>query len=205
MASPGHLCHFMSLTDHLPVERAKLSRKGETPWSRPFGGVFFSVTVLALLCLHLSLPSKPRAIAISMASTLPSFALPTGTWLTAWRVLLLGEREEARRDAPAIPCALGSPVRPVAHGPCQQIPFGALGASHPPPLPELHPSVHVYYKRGRTTQQYVTGVIITSQTPIMPSAADLSPFLSFNHPPASLTLTEQQHRPCDLSARGHDL
>lgn len=35
--------------------------------------------------------------------------------------------------------------------------------------------------------------------PIMPSEADLSPFLSSHHPPASLTLTEQQHQPCDLS------
>lgn len=69
-------------------------------------------------------------------------------------------------------------------------PSGHLLASPPPPLRELYPSVYIYYEKGGTTKQYVTAVIITFQTPIMPSAADLSPFLSFNHPLASLTLTE---------------
>lgn len=120
--------------------------------------------------------------------------------LTSWRVL-------PSWGALGCDLFLHAPSSPEAHYTWPG-PVGTSCTSCIPTLPLSLSCTHVcisIIRRGRTSQQYVTGVIITSQTPIMPSAADLSPFLPFNHPLASLTLTEQQHRPCDLSAGGHDL
>lgn len=128
-----------------------------------------------------------------------------GNCLTAWRGLLSGRVGEPTGLLLHLLCSKPTCARPITQGPFRQALASASSCSRSPLFSELHPSVCVYYKKGRTTQQYVTGVIITSPTPIMPSAADLSTLPLFNHPPASLTLTEQQHRPCDLSARGHDL
>lgn len=131
--------------------------------------------------------------------------LPQALWPVLW-----GKPRGGRTLFPGATDAAWCQVLQVPPGdPLPKAPF--CGPSGPSPLrttssfPSGTQVCISIMRRGRTTQQYVTGVIITFQTPIMPSAADLSPFLSFNHPWASLTLTEQQHRPCDLSAWGHDL
>lgn len=177
-----------------------LSRKLVNPLPQTFWGLFFPVTSSAgSVCTFppYFLAQRVTITQASRAASVPA-AMPQ-----AWRTVTAGKGCHPGGGVLRCTPALGGEahLHTARFGRSLQ-PLLAL-----PPSPALScAQVCISItRRGRASQQYVMGVIITSPTPIMPSAADLSPFLSFNHPPASLTLTEQRHRPCDLSARGHDL